>query len=198
MARLTMTDFIDVVSKSGTPKATKVKQVKNRPEYHPSTDYYKQVREELVNCHKKGDGKDRIREFIEKVANKKKVVHYKEVVEGYCNWWGKKSLKWFTPPGELFASSGVEVMVNPELGLELDGARHIIKLYFKEEPLSKFRIDIATHLMETVLRKKAKSNDKMAVLDVRNAKLIHTGDPKGLSPILQAEMAYIAALWPNV
>lgn len=39
MPRITLTDVVDITSKSGTPKATKVNQIKYRQAYSPQTDF---------------------------------------------------------------------------------------------------------------------------------------------------------------
>ena len=39
MAEISLTDFVDFVIKSGSPKLTKVKSAKTRPDYDPKTDY---------------------------------------------------------------------------------------------------------------------------------------------------------------
>lgn len=54
MSNLSLTDLIDVVSKSGTPKATKVCQIKNRPAYQPAIDFYKPLRDAFVKIHAEG------------------------------------------------------------------------------------------------------------------------------------------------
>ena len=44
-----------------------------------------------------------------------------------------------------------------------------------------------------------KKGAAMAVLDVNNSKLlVHSPSAKRLKPMIDAELAYIAALWPNV
>ena len=48
MPQISLTDFVDIVSTSGTPKATKVKQVKYRPAYNPAIDFYKRIRDDIV------------------------------------------------------------------------------------------------------------------------------------------------------
>jgi hypothetical protein len=199
MPKLSMTDFIDIVSKSGTPKATKIRQVKYRPEYHPSTDFYKPLRDQLATCHKKGATKATLTRFVDDYPEKKKLEHYKTVVEGYLKWWGKKSLKWFTPPSHPYVRDGFEISVNPELGLDIGGERHLIKLYFKPDPLTKQRVDIANQLMESTLRAKSRTSDVMSVLDIRNSKLILGGESsKLLESVVIAEVAYIASLWAQL
>ena len=48
MIRLSLTDLVDIVSKSGTPKATKVSHVKARPDYEPAHDFYRPLREQII------------------------------------------------------------------------------------------------------------------------------------------------------
>jgi hypothetical protein len=91
--RLSLTDFVDIVSASGTPKATKVRQVKERPEYEPAFDYYKQVREGLVACHRTGDPRGRLEYHVGEIRDAKKVENYATIVSGYRRWWGKKVLE---------------------------------------------------------------------------------------------------------
>lgn len=52
MPQLSLTDFVDIVSKSGRPKATKVLQVKERPEYEPAFDFYRPFREHVIETHR--------------------------------------------------------------------------------------------------------------------------------------------------
>lgn len=56
MPDISLTDFVDFVIKMGTPKLTKVKAVKNREEYEPAKDYWRQLRKGLQSFHKKGLG----------------------------------------------------------------------------------------------------------------------------------------------
>lgn len=54
MYDISLTDLVDVISKSGSPKATKVNQIKNRKPYHPTADFYKPLRDEIIRIHKEG------------------------------------------------------------------------------------------------------------------------------------------------
>ena len=49
MIKISLTDFVDIASKSGTPKATKVAQVKARPDYEPKFDFYRPIREKKMS-----------------------------------------------------------------------------------------------------------------------------------------------------
>ncbi len=201
MPQLSLTDFVDIVSARGTPKATKVRQLKRRPTYDPAADFYKRIREGIVEAHQADQGKVCIDRTMTGLTDQKKITAYPPIVAGYKKWWGKKSLVWFYPPNVLYSKHGVDVAVNPELGLEIDGTPHLIKLYFKADPLAKNRVDIITHLMAITASGTCPSPSPtvMSVLDVRRGKLISPTVPiTGLTGILDAELAYIATLWPTV
>jgi len=196
MHKMSLTDFVDVVSKSGTPKATKVRSVINRAKYSPATDFYKPLRDCIVDTHLNDLHKASLYKLNHKLTDEKKMKNYPAAIEGYTAWWGNKTLKWFEPVNDTFERHGVSVSVNPELGLLINEVPHLIKLYFKADALTKNRIDIATHLMEECLRPYCSRGEIMAVLDVRTGKLFFLKTPiSGLTAMLGAELAYISALW---
>lgn len=201
MPQLSLTDFVDIISASGTPKATKVKQVKNRPPYSPVTDFYKRIRENIIDIHRNNRKKSYIDRTLVGLTDKKKETAYPAIISGYKKWVGRKKIKWFDPPHDVFSSNGVDVSINPELGVKINGNPHLIKLYFKSEPLTKNRIDIITYLMAAVLSHSCPSPSKtvMSVLDVRRSKLISPTVPVPLiDGILEAELAYISSLWGSL
>ena len=122
-----------------------------------------------------------------------------EAIKGYKSWLGKKSVAWFQPPREELSVSGIDLMVNPEIGLNINGQRHIIKLYFKADKLTKFKTDVITCAMEDTLRSKAKPADLMTVVDVRRGRHFSGAGPSAkLSGMLGAELAYIGYLWSSM
>lgn len=52
MAQISITDFVDVVSESGRSNAAKVKQIKNHPDYESAFDFYKPIRDAIINIHR--------------------------------------------------------------------------------------------------------------------------------------------------
>ncbi len=171
MPQISLTDLVDIVSKSGTPKATKVAEVKARPDYEPTLDFYKVLRDRIVEIHRDGNSKAALLAFMSTVTDPKKRINYPTAVSGYKKWWGQKAVGWFSPPRTTYAQHGVEVIINPELGLDVNGTRHLTKLYFKTDPLSKLRVDIIVRLMESALRRLCQGGEIMSVLDVRRSKL---------------------------
>jgi hypothetical protein len=201
MPRISLTDFVDVVSASGVPRATKVRQIKHRPPYNPAIDFYKPLKDSILEIHQKGQNKEKLSDLLFTLNDEKKRTAYPEIIQGYLKWWGRKNLTWFQPPNKLYEKFGIEVSVNPELGLSFDNQFYLIKLYFKADPLTKNRIDIITHLMAIAVLDSCASPEKsvMAGLDVRRSKLITPTVPiEGLTGMLIAELSYISALWPSV
>jgi hypothetical protein len=199
MPAISLTDFVDVVSKTGSTKITKIAQIKNRPSYSPSSDFYKAVREAIVEMHAKSLPKSHIDESLRRLTDPKKLVNYPDVTLGYRRWLGRKQPEWFAPPGAVFSAHGFDVKINPELGLIVNGTPHVIKLYFKGEALSKGRIQVAAHLMEVSLRQKSIAGAVMSVLDTRQSKLLSPQVPlEKLTAGLRGELAYIASVWPDV
>ena len=201
MPQLLLSEFVDIVSTSGLPKATKVRQAKHRPPYNPAADYYKKIREDIVFAHQSARGKNFIDNTLSDLVDKKKVSNYTDIVAGYKKWWGNRSPVWFDPPDLTYSDQNIDVLVNPELGLNINGTSYLIKLYFKADPLAKNRVAIVTHLMAICSSQSLSlpPNTVMSVLDVRRSKLITPSVPlAGLTSILNAEMAYIANLWPTI
>ena len=195
MQKISLTDFVDVVSVAGTQKATKVRQIKNRNEYHPAFDFYKKIRDRIVEIHSNNLPKSALDDISDLITDSKKSDPYMNVADCYKKWWGRKSLQWFAPDHGIFQHHSIQVSVNPELGLSINGTKHLIKLYFKAEPLSKNKIDIITHVMSQTLNTEQKGCTA-SVLDIQNGKLISPTVPiLGLEEALSAELAYISAFF---
>lgn len=199
MPEIVLSDFVEIAHASGLPKATKIAEVKHRGPYDPRCDFYKRFRDHVGSVHQRDLPKPSLQDVLEGLRDRKKIKHYPELVRAYMKWWGSKQLKWARPPRGRFSEAGVDVVVNPDVGFVLDGVPHFLKLYFKDERLSKSRVAIATHLMELSLRNKVTDNAVFGVLDVRRGRVITANKPTAaLSACLHAEIGYIASVWPNV
>lgn len=199
MPTLSLTDFVDVVSRTGARRISKIAEIKRRPAYSPQMDFYKAIREAIVEMHAKSLPRTHIVDTIRKLTDRKKIMNYPEITAGYGRWLGRKEPEWFAPPTALFSGDGFEVRVNPELGLVVNGAPHIIKLYFKGEALPKSGIRIAAHLMEISLRDSCRDGAIMSILDTRSSKLLSPQVPLArLTVGLRGELAYMASVWPDV
>jgi len=130
-------------------------------------------------------------------AHDKKTAHYSEIVKGYRQFLKGQQIASFDPPAGKWSHRDLTVTVNPELGLKLGGADHLVKLYFKSPAVSRRRVEVVLHLMEGSLAHS--SNNQIGLLDARRGKL---WSPKALSPDLHALLAGEAAgfleMWGHI
>jgi hypothetical protein len=200
MPTISLTHFVDFVSKAGTPKLTVVKNAKKQlaEDYDPATDFYKVIRDAIAELHRNGQPKSALDKVLLGLTDRKKITAYPPIVRGYKKFLGNKELVWFSPPRDDWSHGDLNVSVNPELGLVIKGTHHVIKLYFKADTLTKLRIEVATQLMNLVLGKSEKPI-VFGVLDVRNAKLFQSsGVNPGLVALLQGEALSFAQIFAAV
>ena len=200
MPTISLTHFVDFVSKAGTRKLTVVKNIKQQlqDEYDPAVDFYKPLRDAIVQMHKSSQPKSALDSLLADLTDKKKITAYPPIVKGYQKFLGSKQVSWFEPPKDEWNHGGLSVKVNPEIGLLISDTPYVIKLYFKADQLTKLRIDIATHLMELTLSNKGKPL-VFGVLDVRNGKLFPAGVAlPGITALLQGEAVSFASIYAAI
>lgn len=196
---ISLTDFVDFVCKAGSSKLTKVKQLKNRGEYSPATDFYRILRDGIIEIHQKRWDPKELKNILVALTDAKKKANYSTAIDGYKRFWGKKTLIYFTPPSQQWNVGDVNVRINPELGLRIGGKSYVVKLYFKSDKISKDKIDQILTLMEDRLRKDVDSGVQMAILDVKNAKLYSKKDDDlSLLPLLDGEVISFETIWKSV
>lgn len=196
---VSLTDFIDFVNKSGGSKLTKVKQVKYRNNYHPASDFYRALREEIIETHKTNGDKKQLDNLVDKLTDLKKKTNYPTSIEGYKKFWGKKKIEWFDPPFSHWISGDLDIKINPELGLEFGDKFYVIKLFLKADKISKDKLSQILSLMESQLRKEVGEQAVFCVLDVKNAKLYENtkGDFTYL-PLLDGEAKSFESIWKAI
>jgi hypothetical protein len=197
MPEISLTDFVDFVIKSGTPKLTKVREIKKRGDYEPAFDFWKQLREGIQIFHKNGLAKrNELDNAVGMVNDPKKMRRYIQALTGYKRFLGRKEITWFDPPSEEWLHEDLIVRLNPELGLNIEGKRFVIKLYFKNESPTKHRLDVVLAMLSMVLGPKAQAGTTMAVLDVSKGKLITpTRTVPDLMVLVRGEAASFLQIW---
>jgi len=198
--KISLTDFIDFVNKTGSQKLTQVRKVKNRPEYEPFADFYKPLREKIQEIHKMDLSKEELDQILDTLTDDKKRTNYPEILEGYKRFWGRKKVKWFQPPYRNWKVGDLEIRINPELGLEYNGQFYVIKLFFKDEKTQRSQFDQILTLMEYQLRSKVNEPEiKFALLDIRKAKLYpQRGNSTELVPLLLGEAKSFIEIWKGI
>lgn len=193
---VSLTDFVDFVAKSGRPKQTIVKQIKRRTEYDPKEDFWRRLRVAIIEFHRTGQtDKTKLDEVLKGLTHQPKITSYPMVLRGYKSFLGRKAFTWFSPPRDAWTSGGLTVNVNPELGLDINGERHLVKLYFKRDKMAKNKADLILHLMKKALPKQPKGT-KFALLDVRENKLFsHAAPSSDLNPLLEGEAVNFTTIW---
>jgi hypothetical protein len=198
MDNVSLTYFVDFVLKAGTPKLTVVKEFKGRDEYDPQTDFYKPLREKLVEVFRTGASVSSMEAWAASVHEKKRAA-YLAVVAGLKKFVGRRDYEWFDPPRENFTLGSITLNVNPELGLKVEGVPHVIKVYLKDDPpLVKNRVQLILHVLEQALSRKSKGKT-FAVLDARKGRLHPIGSsPAGIDALLTGEAAAFKAMYDAI
>ena len=89
--------------------------------------------------------------------------------------------------------------MNLELGFIIDGKPTVIKRYFKNELLSKNKIDLTRALMCGALQSKAPPEAVFGVLDVQRGKLFKTPCPDStLYALLKSEARSLEVIWEGL
>jgi hypothetical protein len=189
MPRISLTDFVDFVSKVGTPKITKVREIKARPEYHPARDHYKYLRDGIKTFHEEGHANKNtfFNNLLTNLPDEKKRERFTLLATGYKGFLGTKVITNEERDNVIWTHGNLEVNVNPELCLNINGRKHLIKLYFKADDLTKLRIDVILYLMQNALHA-IPNVDNYSILFIEKRRLLTETDPDpALQFLLQAE-----------
>ncbi|MCH8535917.1 MAG: hypothetical protein LAT51_12660 [Flavobacteriaceae bacterium] len=196
MKTISLTDFIDFVSKTGSTKQTQVSKVKNRDSYHPAKDYYKYIREGIVETHQNDGGKKQLKELIQNATDPRKIDNYKTTIDGYLKFLGRKEVTWIEPPFNHWITGDLDIKINPEIGLEINGKPTYLKLYFKADKLSKIKASQIMNLLESKLRKEVADDAVFGVLDIQRGKaFVNEEKDTTLLPLLVGEAMSFQAIW---
>jgi len=197
MIRINLTTFLDIASASGAAKVTALRQFKTRGPYNPAHDFWRPLRQAIVKAHQSGDA-SLLEGLIPTLTDAKKLHNYPARVQAHSKWWAKNGCDWFKPPEADWTHRRISVTVKPELGLKFGPERTAVKLYFKEKKLSKLRVDVILHLLETTLVPSG-ACAAVGILDVTRGRLIQpTVNKPDLEAALRGEAGYIEAAWDGV
>jgi hypothetical protein len=200
MIRISLTDFVDFVSKSGSPKITKVRQIKSRQDYHPSRDFYKYLRDAIKLYHEENhtDKNTYFRDVLNASPDAKKKTKFTNLTKGYQRFLGTKSISHHESNNVIWTQGELEVNVNPELCLTIDNEKHLIKLYFKSDELTKLRIDVILYLMQNALPIQP-NIDKFTILYIEKSRMLSEAKPDtALQFLLQAEAESFITIYKNL
>ena len=192
---ISFTTFIDFVMATPGAKVTVVREARDmyNEGYKHWRDFHKDLREGIISMHRHGRGRADLDRVVA-VADERHADNFRPCVVGYAKWMGRKKFMWVKTPSVLPWRSGeLEVAVNPELQLAIDGKPHAVKLYFKDAKLEKTRVNSMLHLLRLAVPDR---NTEIGILDVRRGRLVApTREVSNVDLLVQGEAASFAAIW---
>lgn len=201
MPNISLTDFVDFVLLNGTPRQTKVRQVKCRGNYDPRFDFWRQLRESIIRFHNPDTVANKNQyfdDFLNNLPNEDKRQPYTLVIDNYKRFLGRKQIIQLEVPRTLWTHQTLEVRVNPELYLQINEVNHLYKLYFKPDQLAKNRIDMMLALMRFALPT-IDNAIYYCFFDGQNNRNIREANPnENLMALLRAEATAFISLWDEI
>ena len=201
---ISLTDFVDFTIVNGSTRVATVRRLKKRVEhdYDPKTDFWRTLRKGLVELHQTGRiTPTELDSWLAVQTNVRRIPRYRDAVDGYKKFLGRRDLPWFDPPSAMWRERDLSVRVNPELGLIIDGKKTVIKLYFKNEEPTRARVQAVLAIMDIALAGKAGGAVHFAVLDVNKGHLL---PPDGhwiksdMEALLKADAGALIQLWNSI
>lgn len=189
MALVPMSRFVEFTVAQGMSRVACVADSKRA--YDPRFDFYKGFRERAVRQLVDGWSAQVFRRSLREVRNPRKQASYEACRAGLAKWARNKDLSARRAPNGTWEAAGLEVRVNPELRLLMDGKKYLVKLYFKADEISAGRLDNTLFLLSEMAPKGVRA----AILDTRRGKLITAGDlDLALDALLVSEAAAFGSL----
>ncbi len=189
MATVPLSAFVEFTVAQGTARVTTARAAEG--DYDPRRDFYKALRERTARQLREGWNAAAFRRSLREVKNPRKRPSYEACRRGLTAWARGKTIAATRARPGFWQAAGLEVRVNPELRMVVDGERFLVKLYFKAEEMSAARAANTLFLLDTM----AAQNVGGAVLDLRRGDLLVAAEPDpGLDLLLASEAAAFAAL----
>jgi hypothetical protein len=198
---ISLTDFVDFTLKTGSSRVVKVKEIKGRGDYLPAADYWKGFREGVVALHRSGRmSAAALDRLVAGQSNASKARRYADAAAGYKRFIGKRPPAWFPPPPGRWIEGDLEVRVNPELGLTIDGVPTFTKLYFKSDSPTRSRVQAVLAVIDVSMAS-ASPGSSVAVLDVSSGRLMRPDgrwNKRDMETLLAAEAGAFVEIWNRV
>ena len=195
---ISMTEFVNFVNSSGMSKITVVANAKARhlEEDGNPYDYWKDFKDKLKTILRSKGNKEDLLELLEEVRDDVR-DNYQLMINGFLKFWKPTRMKWFNPIKRIVHYGGLKMIINPEIGIEWQGSKYMVKLFLKaNEYLDKRHADIILAMMENELREKVDEGVRFAILDVRRGKIFsYANDNPRLLVLLRAESRSFADIW---
>jgi hypothetical protein len=189
MATVPLTTFIEFTVAQGTARVVLARA--SEGDYDPRRDFYKGLRERTIRQLVDGWSASAFRRSLREVRNPRKQASYEACRRGLTQWARGREILASRARAGFWEAGGLEVRVNPELRLTVDGGRFLVKLYFKADELTPARRENTLFLLSEI----SPQGVNGAILDARRGQLIteNEQDP-ALDALLVSDAAAFSAL----
>ncbi|MGL5301785.1 MAG: hypothetical protein ACRC9Z_11985 [Weissella confusa] len=207
MKSISLTQYLTFTGKISTEaKLNAVKDIKYNSSYSPVTDYWKLLRDKVFEVLSTGSDIEQIRNVLWSVSDDSKKANYERDINKLIGFFKNRKVQHFdTGSASIKISDDLSLNANPEIGLYIDGAPYLLKIYYKK-PDATTKIterNIKSTLIAMSLAKKnfdAPSGAKIAVLNLQNGKLIEQADKPSQHDIqlLDVDLQTFDLYWKSV
>jgi hypothetical protein len=188
--RIGLNNFLRFIAATGLSKVNQVLEAVQ--DYRDWKDYYKDFREEAVLAMSTRNLK-RLKRVVDEIEDDVKAHHYEICFDAFQKWLAKTDFTIISHPAPVSWDAGeIRISVNPELIIDIDGVRYIVKLYLAKERLSQ----PARRAYAWLVNQTHGTGAKPAILEVRKGRLNACPDPnKKVGQWIKGEVAAFVALW---
>lgn len=161
--------FANFVIEKPNKRKRYVNKVINKGPYSFEKDYYSIFRAKLISAIKKNKSLIELNNMLKKI-NPRKYNHYEVLIDQIQNFMQGVKYIWVEPPKNIIEYSGLQLKVNPEIGININGETLFIKMYFKQEQINTKKVNVMLKIMQDSI-KEDYPNAKVAILDIRHCEL---------------------------
>ena len=161
--------FANFVTEKPNKRKKYVNKIINKEPYAFKKDYYSVLRIKLISTIKKNKSLIELNQMLKKI-NPKKHNHYEVLIDQIQNFMQGVKYIWVEPPKNIIEYSGLQLKVNPEIGININGETLFIKMYFKQDQIENEKVNVMLKIMQDSI-KEDYQNAKVAILDVRRCEL---------------------------
>lgn len=175
--KISLTQFLTFNSCVSTnAKISTVRKIKNQPDYNPSFDYWKKLRDGIKRCLKQGKPIESLLDLADSVTSSKR-PNYLAEAKRVIAFFKDHDVEYFETEHASWGIPGtIEVSASPELGLKIDGQKYLLKLYYKlkdkKQQITYRNIRATLALMSLANHQFLDDDVKVAVLNLQNGKII--------------------------
>jgi hypothetical protein len=196
--RISMTSFADFVVCDSLGQFAKVRAIQKQyeREYFPGADFWSRFQQGVETILSNG-GRPADLDGIYQSARHNRGSQYDSGCKGFRKFWGKQKIELAgTPQVATWDHGRLQVRVNPEWILRINGELVVVKMHLKKNLLLNQRL---VNPMLYLLNQKygsAVEGPRVAILEVHQGKLWKPGkSQRDLDPVLHMEAAAFVAGW---